>query len=190
VTPALRRRILDLPIIAWLNARDFIARVIHRARHRRSRIRPGELSTWRIIHFTEGATDPFLNFRTRGARFVPLADGFGDAHVSCLHLKAGGRIPKLPLSQASAFLLVHGHLALASPKGRLELSPGVGLVVDSGGHCSLESPEGAIVILVQAPHLEATECGISTPSRIRSARWPGEALPGRPAGQEERISRN
>lgn len=144
------------------------------------------MSTWRVIHFTEGATDPLLAFRTRGARFVPLADGFGDAHIACLHLKAGGRIPKLPLNQASALLIVHGELQFTAAKCTLELSPGVGLVIESGGHCALASRDGAILILVQAPHLEAHECGISTPARIWGARWPGEGVAGSTAGQKDR----
>jgi hypothetical protein len=45
VIPAIRRRILDLPIIAWLIARDFVAKAIQGA--------TDPLSTWRVIHFTE-----------------------------------------------------------------------------------------------------------------------------------------
>jgi len=56
----------------------------------------------RVIPFTEGAADPLLEWSAWGARFVPLADGSGDAHVACLHLAAGGRIAKLPMTQACA----------------------------------------------------------------------------------------
>jgi hypothetical protein len=133
----------------------------------------------RVIHFTSGATDPLREFRSRGARFVPLADGFGDTHVSCLQLVAGGRIPKLPLTQACALLIVRGDVVFTASMGsRLDLSAGTGLVMEAGGHCGLESRNGATLILVEVQLLEAHECGISTPQRIRGEGWPDEALPG------------
>jgi hypothetical protein len=132
-----------------------------------------------VIHFTERATDPLLESRALGSRFVPLADGSGDTHVACLHLAAGGRIPKLPLTQARALLLVQGEVVLVSGTTmRMDLSAGVGVVLNAGDECALESRDGAILILVQGQHLEAHECAISTPRRIMGQRCPGEALPG------------
>jgi hypothetical protein len=55
-----------------------------------------------VIHFTQGATDPLKGFDSAGARFVPLADGSGDTHVSCLHLERGGRITAPSITHAAA----------------------------------------------------------------------------------------
>lgn len=133
----------------------------------------------RVIHFTAGATDSLLASNSRGAQFVPLADGVGDAHIACLHLAAAGRIPSLPMSQACVLLIVQGELVFEwETTMRLELAAGVGVVVNAGEECALASRDGAIVIFVQANDLEAHDCGVSTPQRIMGQRWPGEAMPG------------
>jgi hypothetical protein len=133
-----------------------------------------------VIHFTEGATDPLKQFFARGARFVPLADGFGDYHISCLHLTAAGRIPKLPMTQDCTLLIVQGDLVFESsePSCRLELSAGVGVVLEAGEQIGLESRKGGILILVQGHAMEAHECGVSTPQRIAAPRWPGKCFAG------------
>jgi len=46
----------------------------------------------RIIHFTLGATDPLKSFDAKGVHYVPLADGRGDTHLSCVHLEEGATI--------------------------------------------------------------------------------------------------
>jgi len=57
-----------------------------------------------IIHFTSGATDLLEGFGARGARFLlPLADGYGDTHLSCLHLEEGARIAGPRLDQGRKF---------------------------------------------------------------------------------------
>jgi hypothetical protein len=133
----------------------------------------------RVIHFTAGATDSLLASNARGAQFVPLADGVGDAHIGCLRLAAGGRVPSLPMSQACVLLIVQGELVFEwGTTMRLELSAGVGVVLNAGEQCALVSRDGAILILVQSNDLEAHDCGISTPQRIMGQRWPGEAIPG------------
>src|SRR6267154_2522608 len=55
-----------------------------------------------VIHFTHGATDPLTSFDATGARFLPLADGSGDTHISCLHLEQGGKISASSVSHAAA----------------------------------------------------------------------------------------
>jgi hypothetical protein len=60
------------------------------------------------IHFTRGATDPLNSFGAKGARFLPLADGDGDTHVSCLYLEEGARIAWPSRTHAAALLVVHG----------------------------------------------------------------------------------
>lgn len=87
----------------------------------------------RVVHFTEGATEPLREFGAQRARFVPLADG-----------------------------------------ARLDLLSGMGLVIDAGERFTLESPQGAIVLLVESERLAANERGISSPERIKGQRWPGE----------------
>jgi len=41
------------------------------------RRRGREKVVMRVVHFTEGATDPLHGFRAHGVGFVPLADGAG-----------------------------------------------------------------------------------------------------------------
>lgn len=133
-----------------------------------------------VIHFTEGATDPIKQFRARGARFVPLADGSGDYHVSCLHLATDGRVPKLAMSQDCTLLVVHGDVVVKPTKSacRLDLSAGVGVVLEAGEHVRLESSKGAVLIMVQGRNAEAHSCGISSPQRIAGQRWPSDPAPG------------
>lgn len=44
----------------------------------------------------------------------------------------------------------------------------------------IKSETGAILIVVEAERLQATECGISTPQRIIGQLWPGEVLGQKP----------
>jgi hypothetical protein len=55
-----------------------------------------------VIHFTHGATDPLESFDAAGANFLPLADGQGDNHISCLHLEMGGKIETPSITYATA----------------------------------------------------------------------------------------
>ncbi len=41
----------------------------------------------KYLHDSQAATSQLL------ARFLPLADGTGDTHVSCLHLEQGATVP-------------------------------------------------------------------------------------------------
>jgi hypothetical protein len=132
----------------------------------------------RVIHFTQGATDPLWNAAS-GARYVPLADRFGATHVSCLHLEPRARILEAPAGAATALLLVHGYGALWThypEEGRIDISPGMGFVFEAGSRYSLQSRTGMIYLLVEATALEATAAGVSTPDRIRGQRWPGETI--------------
>jgi hypothetical protein len=130
----------------------------------------------RVIHFTEGATDLMWGSRSKGTRFVPLADGEGDTHVSCLHLMRGCNGCEPPVTHDSALLIVHGRVTVipSETHARIDLSAGVGFVVSAAECYSLETQEGAIVIVIESQRLEATECGISTPARIAGQRWPGQ----------------
>ena len=128
-----------------------------------------------VIHFTEGATDPLQGFGAQSARFVSLAEGGGDTHLSCLYLDAGARIDRPSTSHDCALLLVHGQVIFAAESGlRLDLSAGVGVVLKAGEYYRLESARGGILLLVESAVLAATEGGLSTPSRILGQRWPGE----------------
>ena len=60
-----------------------------------------------VIQLTHGATDALTGFSATGASFLPLADGHGDTHISCLHLEMGGKIEAPSISHAAALLLVH-----------------------------------------------------------------------------------
>ena len=55
--------------------------------------------------------------------FLPLADGEGDTHISCLHLETGGKVE----SHATALLIVHGRVTIEqSPGPRIKFSGGMG----------------------------------------------------------------
>jgi len=134
----------------------------------------------RVIHFTQGATDPLWN-PASGARYVPLADGFGTTHLSCLHLEPGAKVPEAPTGAATALLLVHGYGVLWThhpSELRIDISPGMGFVFEAGARYSLQSRTEMIYLLVEATTLEATAAGISTPDRIRGQLWPGETTAG------------
>jgi hypothetical protein len=92
----------------------------------------------KIIHFKEGATTELAEFNSRGARLVPLADGDGDTHVSCIHLAAGAEISAPPLTHDCALLIVHGSVTVivASSDAHLELSSGVAMVVEIDEGCA------------------------------------------------------
>ena len=133
-----------------------------------------------VIHFTVGATDPVQGFQSHGVRSVALADGAGadEAYVSCLHFEPGGWIVDPPTVRDSALLLVHGEATFFSMETglRLELSPGVGLTMNADDRYRLMSETGAIILVVEAERLEATDAGKSTPERIWGAVWPGEVV--------------
>ena len=124
-----------------------------------------------IVHFTEKAADPLM--LGRGARFVPLADGTGASHVTCLHLAPGARIPKWPLPQDCTVLAVHGEATATTPRGTpVPLAGGVGVLLKAGKPWALESRKGAILILVECDELEAHPSGLSSAVRVHGSLWP------------------
>ena len=134
----------------------------------------------RVVLFTEGATDPLRGFRAHGVKFVPLADGAGhnETHVSCFHFEPGGWISDPPVLRDAAIFVVQGAVTVMGQKPaiRLDLSPGVGIVVDADARYRVESDGGAVLMLVEAERLEATDLGMSSPERIWGQVWPGERL--------------
>jgi hypothetical protein len=147
--------------------------------------------TVKVIHFTEGATDPIEDFEARGVRYVPLASAQGEVGasvVSCFHISAGGRITETPCVHDCVLLVVQGRLTLwgiDDPErlhlfpARIDMFAGMGVVLNAGEPMRIESDEGAIVVAVEAPQLLATARGLSTPARLWHARWPGEQPPRR-----------
>jgi mannose-6-phosphate isomerase-like protein (cupin superfamily) len=129
-----------------------------------------------VIHFTEGATDQLWGSRGRGVRFVTLMEGNGDVHVTCLHLSPGAHISDLSATHDRAALVLHGKVVVHGGEtgARLDLRPGVGVVVPAGERFSIDTAEKAIVLTMEAQWLDATLAGISTPARIQGQRWPGE----------------
>jgi hypothetical protein len=130
-----------------------------------------------IIQFTPAAADPLNHFGTTGAFFVPLLEGQGDSHISCLHLDSNSKIASPSLTHAAALLIVHGRITVTtkSPTIRIDIHAGMGCVFDAGEPYAIESATGAIAIIIEADSLTAHERGISSPKRIAGARWPGDA---------------
>jgi redox-sensitive bicupin YhaK (pirin superfamily) len=130
-----------------------------------------------IIHFTERATDPLKGFDAAGARFLPLADGEGNSHISCLHLETNARIEAPSITHAAALLVVHGRMTIEPAHGAtIDFSGGMGAVFNPNEPYTLTSETGAILLLVESQQLTAHERGISTPDRIAGATWPSDQV--------------
>lgn len=128
-----------------------------------------------VIHFTAGAADPVAESQVQDVRFVHLAQGVGESRLGCIHIAAQGEVPKLPVNEDCALLVVHGAVRFSAHNGlRLDLEAGVGVVLEAGEHCRLESPEGAILMMLECGRLEPTQAGLSSPDRIRGQLWPGD----------------
>jgi redox-sensitive bicupin YhaK (pirin superfamily) len=134
----------------------------------------------RVIHFTHAATDPLKGFDASGASFLPLADGLGDTHISCLHLEMGGKIEAPSITHAAALLIVHGRVTIepADTGARINFSGGMGAVFSPNEPYTLKSETGAILLLVESQELIAHARAISTPQRIAGATWPSDSLLG------------
>ena len=139
----------------------------------------------RIIHFTHGATDPLKGFDAEGAHYVPLADGHGDTHLSCVHLEAGATINAPSLTHAAALLAVHGRITIVSEHGstrHINIHAGMGAVVEPQEPYTFKSDLGAILLIVEAEELLPHERGISTPERIAGQTWPSDRAFGTGSG--------
>jgi hypothetical protein len=133
----------------------------------------------RVIHFTHGAADPLEFSGDEGAQFLPLADGHGDTHVSCVHLEAGATNSAPSLTHAATLLVVHGRITITSEHGEprnTNILAGMGIVVAPEEPYSFKSDSGAILLIVEAEQLLAHQRGISNPERIAGARWPSDRL--------------
>jgi hypothetical protein len=126
-----------------------------------------------ILHFTPGSLDPD-NVRRHGTMaHMPLAGGHGEFEVSCLSLSPGSQIVVPPGRQAQLLLVVNGKLQATFPHGlRLEPSAGIGVLLQEGESCQLESTTGAVIMTVEAQQIEADPCGISSPQRVMDQQWP------------------
>ena len=130
-----------------------------------------------IIHFTHGATDPLQGFESNGVRYLPLADGSGDIHVSCAHFDPGAAIPAPSLTHATALLVVHGRILIKTTlNARFRISGGMGVVVESEEQYSIESDIGAIVLIIESDALKPHDRGISSPERIAGQTWPSDPV--------------
>src|ERR1700678_2372435 len=110
----------------------------------------------KVIHFTHRATDPLTAFGSSGAAFLPLADGQGDTHLSCLHLEMDGKVESPSLSHAAALLIAHGRVTIEqSPGPRIHFSGGKGALFEQNEPYTLKSETGAIILIVEAQQLTA-----------------------------------
>jgi redox-sensitive bicupin YhaK (pirin superfamily) len=133
----------------------------------------------KVIHFTRGAADPLESSGAEGAHFLPLADGSGDTHVSCVHLDPGATISAPSLTHAATLLVVHGRITITSEHAgprNTKIHAGMGIVVAPEEPYSFKSDSGAIVLIVEAEQLSAHKRGISNPERIAGATWPSDSL--------------
>jgi hypothetical protein len=132
-----------------------------------------------IIHFTHGATDPLKGFDAEGAHYVPLADGHGDTHLSCVHLESGATINAPSLTHAAALLVVHGRITITSGRGNprnVNIYAGMGAVFEPQEPYTFKSDPGAILLIVEVEQLLPHERGISNPERIAGQTWPSDVV--------------
>jgi hypothetical protein len=131
-----------------------------------------------VIHFTSGAADPLKSFSTSRASFLPLADGEGDTHISCLHLSMGAKVSSPSLTHACLLLCVHGSITVITqiPRTRIDLHAGMGAVAEKNEPYSLKSEEGAILLIVESQELAADVRALSTSQRIAGATWPTDSV--------------
>jgi hypothetical protein len=114
--------------------------------------------------------------RGLGANFLPLADGQGDVHISCLHLESKSCVAAPSITHAAAVLIFHGKVIIESDGIRSDFSAGIGAIFDTNEPYTLESEPGAILLIVETQELIAHARGISTPQRIAGQSWPGKRL--------------
>ena len=62
----------------------------------------------KVIHFTEGAAEPFESSQVSLTKFVPLLQGPADTYVTCLHFLPGASVVELPTAHECALLVVSG----------------------------------------------------------------------------------
>ena len=124
-----------------------------------------------VIHFTSAATDPLKGFGATGARFLPLADGEGNSHISCLHLETNAKVSSPSLTHAAALLCVHGRITVTTTAAKINIHAGTGAVFGANEPYTLKSESGAILLIVESQELTAHSRAISTPQRIAGATW-------------------
>ena len=130
----------------------------------------------KVIHFTEGAAEPFESSQVCLTKFIPLLQGTADTYVTCLHFLPGASVVELPTAQECALMIVFGTATILNfdPRCSIDLSPGVGVVVEEGEGYALQTSQGAIVIAVNAERLNVSKEAISSPERIMGQTWPAE----------------
>jgi hypothetical protein len=82
------------------------------------------------------------------------------------------------LTHATALLVVHGRLEVTVhfTGAIIGISAGVGCVFKKDEAYSLESPGGAIILVVEADTVTSHARGISSPERIAGQTWPSDVL--------------
>ena len=133
----------------------------------------------KVIHFTEGAAEPFESSQVSLTKFVPLLQGTAETYVTCLHFLPGASVVELPTSQECALMVVSGSATVLNfePRLSVDLSPGIGVVVEEGEGYALQTAQGAIVIAVTAERLNVSKEALSSPEHIMGQTWPGEDPP-------------
>src|SRR5690348_3279516 len=129
----------------------------------------------RILHFTPAAAlGPDSAGRSASIAHLPLASGHGELELCCLYVAPGGQVA-VPANRRDQLLLMvngrgnsYGYL----PRGLLQLSGGMGLLIPAGESCRLSSQTGTILLVLEVEHLSPDPCGLSHPDRLQGAQWP------------------
>jgi hypothetical protein len=127
----------------------------------------------RVLHFTPGSLNPNISQERNSVAYLPLASASGRGEISCLYMAPGGSIAAARESYDRLILVVNGRVTLTHEYGcTINVSAGMGIVLEGTESCLLECETGAVLITVEAEDLAADACGLSTPDRVMGQRWP------------------
>lgn len=127
----------------------------------------------KIIHFTPGSLNPQTTGCRGAVASLPLANGDGGFVVSGTYLAPQGEITVTPEHCCQLLLIVNGRAVMTYLRtARLDVSAGMGMLLEAGEGCQLTTEGGAMVLAIGARVIAADECGISSPDRVAGQQWP------------------
>jgi hypothetical protein len=71
-----------------------------------------ELSRCALSTLPTAPPDPLEAFDATGASFLPLAEGYGDTHISCFRVNMGGKIEAPSITHDAALFVAHGRITI------------------------------------------------------------------------------
>jgi hypothetical protein len=111
-------------------------------------------TTMQLLTFGPERAEPISEYQSHYAAAVALASGQGEAHVYCIHLKAGGEIGAHEAGCAQLFLVVAGSGWVSGPDGRRQkVGQDQGAFIARGEMHAKGTESGLTAIMVQLTEL-------------------------------------